>query len=122
MISNFPYLETLMEDMWEHDPRLRPSATDIVRRMEDVGFLLQHSHLASATNLRVNDHSVAASSSQDSGLFWNVTCAWALKEVCLNFIPKFSLSFLVFSSPVQRESWKRISAEASVFPSDDHID
>ena len=77
MVPNFPYLETLMEDMWEHDPRQRPSATDILHRMEDVGFLLQHSHLAMAADM-------PAGSRQGDGLFCNVTCVWALKEVRWN--------------------------------------
>ncbi|XP_076443910.1 leucine-rich repeat serine/threonine-protein kinase 1-like [Babylonia areolata] len=70
VIASFPYLESLMERMWAHDPRERPSAAAILHQMEDVGFLLQHSHLAT-------------SSASDTGErpFCNVTCVWAINEI-----------------------------------------
>ncbi|XP_070204815.1 leucine-rich repeat serine/threonine-protein kinase 1-like isoform X2 [Littorina saxatilis] len=80
VISSFPYLETLMRAMWAHNPHQRPSATQVVHQMEDVSFVVQHSHLVMPTELQYEGSRCAVSSSLDSDLFCNVTCAWALKE------------------------------------------
>lgn len=78
VIPCFPYLEDLMCEMWAHEASQRPSAKDVVRTMEDVAFLLQHSHITAAKDQ--GETEISAITASDSNLFCNVTCAWAYKE------------------------------------------
>nr|KAG5709901.1 hypothetical protein BaRGS_029943 [Batillaria attramentaria] len=79
VIACFPYLEDLMREMWAHDPSERPSAKDIVQRMKDVAFLMQHSHIAAADD-RVRERSASIPDACDANLFCNITCVWASRE------------------------------------------
>ncbi|XP_025076879.1 leucine-rich repeat serine/threonine-protein kinase 1-like isoform X3 [Pomacea canaliculata] len=79
VVPCFPYLESLMHEMWEHEPNKRPSAVDVMKRMQDVSFLLQCAYIKDPEE-SLSRKSLFPTDNLASCIFCNITCAWASQE------------------------------------------
>lgn len=85
MVPCFPYLESLMHEMWEHEPNKRPSAVDVMKRMQDVSFLLQCAYIKDPEE-SLSRKSLFPTDNLASCIFCNITCAWASQEARVCFL------------------------------------